>query len=186
MHKYLPNVFIFLDQHNKLLFENNNINIGIIYRNYESKNRETELLKIANACKKKRYQLYVSNDSKLAIRFKADGIYIPSFNKTKSYLNLENRNLKVIGSAHNQIQIQSKIKQKCTAIFLAPLFPVKKKNDYLNIHKFNFLTRSRKINMIALGGINEKNISKLKLLNVKGFGAISLFKKKPAYKGRFF
>ena len=39
-----------------------------------------------------------------------------------------------------------------------------------------------KINVIALGGITEKNLSKLKMLNIKGFAGIGLFKKKPAYK----
>ena len=39
------------------IFKNKNINIGIIYRNYNSENRESQLIKIANACKKNRYQL---------------------------------------------------------------------------------------------------------------------------------
>ena len=60
--------------------------MGIIYRNYNDPKRETELIKIAKACKKKRYQLFVSNDIKLALKVRADGIYIPSFNKTKKYL----------------------------------------------------------------------------------------------------
>ena len=40
---------------------------------------------------KNMYQLYVSNDLKLAYKFKADGIYIPSFNKTKKFSNLEKK-----------------------------------------------------------------------------------------------
>ena len=55
--------------------------MGVIYRNYNDPKRETELIKIAKACKKKRYQLFVSNDIKLALKVRADGIYIPSFNK---------------------------------------------------------------------------------------------------------
>ena len=40
-----------------------------------------------------------------------------------------------------------------------------------------------KVNFFALGGINEKNINKLKLFNrIKGFGGIAIFKKKPAFK----
>ena len=35
---------------------------------------------------------------------------------------------------------------------------------------------------MALGGINDNNIRKLRLLNIKGFGGIRMFKKKPAYK----
>ena len=182
MHNYLPNLYIFLDRYNSQIFRNNNTNIGIIYRNYSSKKREIELIKIAEACKKKKIKLYVSNNLKLALKVKADGIYIPSFNKTKRYSNLEKKSFTIIGSAHNQKEIRVKILQKCTAIFLAPIFPVKKKENFLNIYKFNTLARNNNINFYALGGIRNNNISKLKLLNIKGFGGIELFKKKPAFK----
>ena len=182
MHKYLPNLFIFLDQYNSQIFENNNTNIGVVYRNYNNPKRETELIKIAKACKKKRYQLFVSNDIKLALKVRADGIYIPSFNKTKKFLNLENKNLTILGSAHSQKEIREKISQQCRAIFLSPIFYVKKSLNFLNVYKFNYLSRSSKANILALGGITEHNVHKLKLLHIKGFGGISIFKKKPALK----
>ena len=140
------------------------------------------MLKIAKACKKKKIKLYVSNSLRLALKVKAEGIYIPAFNKTKRYSNLEKKSFTIIGSAHNQKEIREKILQKCSAIFLAPIFPVKKKENFLDIYKFNTLTRNNKISFYALGGIRNNNISKLKLLNIKGFGGIELFKKKPAYK----
>ena len=182
MHKYLPNFFIFIDRYNNQIFENNNINIGIIYRNYNDANRETELNKIAKACKKKRYQLFVSNDIKLTLKVRADGIYIPSFNKTRKFINLENKNLTIIGSAHNQKEIREKISQKCKAIFLSPIFHVKKSINFLNIYKFNYLSRTNKVNMLALGGITEHNIRKLRLLHIEGFGGITIFKKKTGLK----
>ena len=182
MHKYLPNLFIFLDQYHNQIFENNNTNIGVVYRNYNNPKRETELIKIAKACKKKRYQLFVSNDIKLALKVRADGIYIPSFNKTKKFLNLEKKNLTILGSAHNQKEIQEKISQKCQAIFLSPIFYVEKSINFLNVYKFNSLSRSNKVNILALGGITEHNVHKLRLLHTKGFGGIGIFKKKPALK----
>jgi len=124
----------------------------------------------------------VSNNIRLAIKFKADGIYIPSFNKTKSFSNLEKKSMKILGSAHNQIEIKQKISQNCKSIFLSPVFNVQKSKKFLGLHKFNFLSNRNKINVIALGGITEKNLSKLKMLNIKGFAGIGLFKKKPAYK----
>ena len=178
MHKYLPNLFVFLDQYEDHVFENNNINIGIIYRNYKSLNREVELVKIAKACKKKRYQLYVSNDIRLATKVRADGLYIPSFNKKNLFRNLQNKNLIVLGSAHNQKEINEKVLQNCKAIFLSPLFNVKKSRNFLNIFKFNLLTFANKSNFLALGGINKKNIRKLQMLHVRGFAGISMFKKK--------
>ena len=186
MHKYLPNFFIFLDQYESQVFKNNSTNIGIIYRNYNAKKRIIELAKIAQACKKTRYQLFVSNDIKLTIKFKADGIYIPSFNKTKNFSNLEKKNITILGSAHNQKEIQRKISQNCCAIFLSPVFNVEKSKKFLGLYKFNYLSRMNKINILALGGISENNIRKLKLLYIKGFGGIRIFKKKPAFKkGRF-
>ena len=182
MSKHLPNFYIFVDQYNHLLFKNKNLNIGVIYRNYNGLNREKELQKIAQACKKKRYKLFVSNDIKLTIKIKADGIYIPAFNKTQKFLNLEKKGLIILGSAHNQKEIHEKILQKCSALFLSPIFYVEKSEKYLGINKFNFLSRSNKIDMFALGGINESNISKLRLLNATGLGGIRMFKKKPAYK----
>ena len=182
MHKYLPSLFIFLDQYNSQIFKNKNTNIGIIYRNYNEKKRENELIKIAKACKKNRYQLFVSNDTKLALKVKADGIYVPSFNKTKYFLNLEKKNVVILGSAHNQQEIQKKISQNCSAVFLSPLFNVKKSKKFLGLHQFNYLSYMNKINIFALGGISENNIRKLKLLYISGFGGIRIFKKKPAYK----
>ena len=182
MHKYLPNIFIFLDQYNNRIFEKKNLNIGIIYRNYSERKRENELIKIVKACKNNRYQLFVSNDVKLALKVKADGIYIPSFNKTKNFLNLEKKNIMILGSAHNQKEIHNKISQNCIAVFLSPLFYVKKSKKFLDLHKFNYLAYSNKINIFALGGISQNNIQKLKLLHTKGFGGIGIFKKKPAFK----
>ena len=182
MHKKLPKIFIFIDKYNSEIFKNKNINIGIVYRNYKDENRENQLIKIAEACKKSRYQLFVSNDLKLAYKFKADGIYIPSFNKSKKFLNLEKRNIKIIGSAHSQKEIHKKIEQNCKAIFLSPLFYTKKTKSYLNLYKFNYLSLLNKANILALGGISENNIRKLKLLSIKGFGGIRFFKKKPASK----
>ena len=182
MHNNLPKIFIFLDHYDDQIFKNNNINIGIIYRNYNSLNRKNELFKIANECKKKRFKLFVSNNIKLALKVKADGIYIPSFNKINSNQNLENKNLIILGSAHNQKEIQQKITQKCVAIFLSPIFLTNKSKKFLDIYKFNLLSIVNKSKFFALGGIDNFNINKLKLLNINGFGGIRAFKKKPALK----
>ena len=129
-------------------------------------------------CKKKRYPLFVSNDIKLTLKVNADGIYIPSFNRTKRFINLEKRKIIVIGSAHNQKEIKDKILQRCKLIFLSPIFHTKKSKSNLGVHKFNYLSLFNKAKIVALGGINEKNLRKLKLLHTKGFGGIGIFQKK--------
>ena len=182
MHKKTPKIFIFIDQYNSKIFNNKKLNIGIVYRNYKDKNRENQLIKIARACNKYKYQLYVSNDIKLAYKYKADGIYIPSFNKTKKFLNLEKKSMKILGSAHTQKEIHKKITQNCKTIFLSPLFRIKKSKSFLDIHRFNYLARLNKINILALGGISKNNIRKLKLVSINGFGGINFFKKKTGLK----
>ena len=182
MNKYLPNLFVFLDKYENHIFENNITNIGIVYRNYKSKKREVELIKIAKACKKKRYQFYVSNDMRLAVKSGANGLYLPSFNKKNLFRNLQNKNFLILGSAHNQKEIKEKILQNCKVIFLSPIFYTKKSKKYLNIFKFNFLSYSNKVSFLALGGINQKNIRKIKMLRAKGFAGITIFKKKQAFK----
>ena len=102
--------------------------------------------------------------------------------KQKNFLIQKKKQIKVIGSAHSQKEIQKKIQQNCEAIFLSPIFNVKKSKSYLNLYKFNNLSRLNKTNILALGGISEKNIRQLKLLCIKGFGGISLIKKKTGRK----
>ena len=186
MHKKFPKFFVFLDKYNSEIFKNKNINISVIYRNYKDRNRENQLIKIARACKQNRYQLYVSNDLKLAHKVKADGIYIPSFNKTKNFSNLEKRNIKIIGSAHNQKEIYKKKLQNCKTIFLSQLFNIKKSKSFLGLHKFNYISFSNKIEILPLGGISENNLQKLKMLSAEGFGGIRIFQKKNRpLRGRF-
>ena len=147
----------------------------IIYRNYTSKKiDETLILKIKNYCKKKLLKFYISNDVKLAIKLNLDGAYIPSFNKNYSHLSFSyKKNFKIIGSAHNFKEIKIKELQKVRKIFLSSLF--KKNKNYLGINKFKLLSNLTKKKIVALGGISNNNLKKLKLLNNPDFAGISYF-----------
>ena len=48
---------------------------------------------------------------------------------------------------------------------------------FLDISKFNLITLNLEIDCIALGGINQKNYKKIKLLKSKGFASIGWAKK---------
>ena len=106
-----------------------------------------------------------------------DGAYIPSFNNKISINSFsKKKKFQLIGSAHSLNEIIIKKKQGVNTIFLSPLFKTYKTNYWLDIHKFNNLTRNSKLNIIALGGINKFNFKKLFLLNIYGFASISFFK----------
>jgi thiamine monophosphate synthase len=84
------------------------------------------------------------------------------------------------------MEIKKKIDQGCEAIFLSPLFKIKKNRQYLGVCKFNILTLKNKKKFIALGGIGIKNINTLRMLNIYGMAGISYLKKnRPKYLGRF-
>ena len=188
MHKKIPKIFVYLDKLEQNFLRNNITNIGVIYRNYESKKRLNNLLEIANYCKKNKCPLFISNDLKLALKVKAAGVYIPAFNKIGiNHYNLGKKNLTILGSAHNQKEIINKMNQKCSVIFIPPIFKPSKNKKKLGILKFNILTKNRKVAFYALGGINENNLKELKLTNQSGFAGIEMFKKKTGPKlDRFF
>ena len=161
-------------------FERNNIDkldkqTGVIYRNYNSKFHDEELiLKIKNYCKKKRIEFYLSNNIKLAIRLDLDGAYIPSFNKTTKHLSFSyKKNFCLIGSAHNIKEIKIKEIQNVKKIFISSVF--KKNNNYLGINRFKLVSNFTKKKIVALGGISKKNIKKLNLLLRQEFAGISYF-----------
>ena len=188
MNNFLPKHFAFINSFDEDIFKNNNTNLGLIYRNYSKKIDINEIFIIRKYCKNKGYKLYISNNYKLAIKTGADGLYIPSFNKTILHNKFYSfKNFTIIGSAHNQYEINKKIDQGCEAIFLSPLFKIKKSKKNLGINRFNLLTLNYNIHFIALGGINEGNIGLLKMLNVSGMAGISFYKKnRPNKLGRFY
>ena len=153
--------------------------ICIIYRNYNNINHLEDILNLKKYCKDIKTKFYLSNDIKLSIRLRLDGVYIPSFNNKINYTQNYNlpKNFDIIGSAHNIAEINLKLKQKCSEIFLSPFFKVNKSKKFLGINKFNFMTLNKKAHFIALGGINEKNYKMIKLLKINGFASISWAKK---------
>ena len=166
--------YYFINKFDTNCIDKQDKNTTIIYRNYNSINKTSEILKIKNYCKKKSLSFILANNFKLAIRLNLDGAYIPSFKKDFTHLSyLLNENFLIIGSAHNLREIKIKELQKVKTIFLSSLF--KKNENYLGINKFKILSSYTKNKIVALGGINKVNKKKLKLLNCFGFAGISYF-----------
>ena len=184
MQKKIFQFYYFIDEYNYAELLKLSKNINIIYRNYKKNINISTLISIRNYCKKNRIKFFVSNNIKLAIKYKLDGVYIPAFNKQINFIKyLLPRNFKIIGSAHNNIEISIKQKQGCNIIFVSPIFEVNKKNYFLDVIKFNLLTLNKKIKFVALGGISKKNKNRLNLLTICGFAGISYFQKKTAPQG---
>jgi thiamine-phosphate pyrophosphorylase len=174
MHNNLPNKYYFINKFDTNYISKQSKNTGIIYRNYSSINNLDTILKLKTYCKHSGYKFYLSNNIKLAIKLDLDGAYIPSFNKNIKHLAFSyKKNFLVIGSAHNNHEIKIKELQQVKVLFLSSLF--KNNKNYLGINKFKMLSNLTKKKVVALGGITNKNIKKIKLLNCFGFAGISYF-----------
>tara|TARA_B100001063_G_scaffold185865_1_gene175755 strand:- start:46 stop:573 length:528 start_codon:yes stop_codon:yes gene_type:complete len=147
---------------------------AIIFRNYNSVNNLNTILNLKRFCKINGYKFFLSNNVKLALNLKLDGAYIPSFNKSTKHLSFSlTKKFLLIGSAHNNKEIKVKEKQMVKIIFLSSIF--KKNKNYLGINKFKLLSKLTNNKVIALGGISNKNLKKLKLVKCLGFAGISFF-----------
>jgi len=177
MHKF-KEIYYFINKFNKQEIEKLNKNISIIYRNYEKDYDVGIINELKKLCNYQKRKLYLANNLRLATRLNLDGLYIPSFNKLLNFNNISTkRNFKLIGSAHNTAELEIKKKQGCTKIFVSPIFKTNKSSNFLDIIKFNLITKESRNSIIALGGINEQNVSKLKLTKSYGFASISWIKK---------
>ena len=179
MQTNLPNIYYYIDQFNLSDLSKLNNKISIIYRNYKKEARNETIYSLKSFCKTTKRKLFIANDIKLAINFRLDGVYIPSFNKKINFASTfcYPANFKIIGSAHNIKEIKIKKLQKCSEIFISPIFKTKKSTKFLDILKFNNLTLAQKSKYIALGGINKKNFKRLRLTKISGFAGISGIKK---------
>ena len=169
------NKYYFINKFDTNILDKQDKQTTIIYRNYNSKTIDQDLiLKIKKYCKRRKIKFYLSNHIKLAIKLNLDGAYIPSFNKCKKHLSFTlKKQFSIIGSAHNIKEIKIKEIQNVNKIFLSSVF--KKNKNYLGINKFKLISNFTKKKVVALGGISKKNINKLKLLNNSEFGGISYF-----------
>ena len=171
--------YYFINKFDTKNIDKQTFNTGIIYRNYDSEDSLKTVIKLKNYCKKKGYKFFLSNNVKLSINLNLDGAYIPSFNKSINHLSYsKSKNFLLLGSAHNNKEIKIKEIQGVRILFLSSIF--KKNKNYLGLNKFRLLSKLTNKKVIALGGITNKNLKKLNLVNCDGYAGISFFQKKTA------
>jgi thiamine-phosphate pyrophosphorylase len=178
------NYYLYIENLEVIKIESLKINkkLNIIYRKLSYKNIY-DIIKFRKKCQQKNIKFFIANNLNVAKKINADGLYISAHNKKKYYSNI----LK-IGSAHNIKEINEKANQGCKNIIFSRLFKTSKKNkkNFLGVIKFNLLKTSTAKNIYPLGGINNKNLLKLNMVNSLGFALMSEIKKKPAITNRLF
>ena len=170
--------YYFIDEFNPIHLKKLDKNITLIWRSKYKPDNLKVISKLANFCKLNKRNLFIANNIKLALRLNLMGVYISAYNKSFEFSSCKfKKNFKIIGSAHNLYEINIKLLQKASEIFIAPIFKDKNRSA-IGIHKCKYLRENKKFQSIALGGVGERNFKLLKLTNFIGFAGIDLFKKK--------
>ena len=149
MQRKNPYIFYFIDKYNIDELTNLEKNIDLIFRNYEEKLKIDEIKSIHKFCKNDKRNLYLSNNIELALRLGLSGVYIPSFNNSLNFASKYSLpdKFEIIGSAHNVSEIRIKKFQKCSKIFLSPIFKSKKNQKFLSPIKFNLTAISEDVDL---------------------------------------
>ena len=133
-------------------------------------------------CRKNRIIFIIQSSFFWASKYKANGILIDFKNKIFSNMinfNLIQETFLLAVKIHNY-QEAKKFAKNIDIVFISNVFRTKThpKRDGLGIKKLFELCifLKNKLNF-ALGGVNRANIKRLKNKNLKGFGAVSCFRK---------
>ena len=146
---------------------------GIVLRNYGSKDRKTIIKNVLRIAKRKNFMVLMASHPR--VHGNINGLHLPKW-EYKCRRNTKEQIISV--SAHSLKDKRKIINTKADIIFLSSVFHTNShpKRKHLGIIRFGLLARSLARPVIALGGINNKNIKKLKHFPISGVAAIEALK----------
>ena len=146
-------------------------NSGILIRSYNIHNKEIIIKNIINLKKRKLHTVLVSGRHKS--HSNVDGAHLPSWLNSSFFINKKLISM----SAHSARDIRKSINIKADIIFISPVFDTTSHPEGKNIGviKLGLMAKLFKKPVIALGGINNNNISRLKGLPIFGCAGIDVF-----------
>jgi len=170
----LPYVWFFTDEKKTKLpmkiIEKLPKNSGVVIRNYSN-------TKKINVKELKYYRYRRMLKILIAGKFSEpndfDGIHYPRW--LQPYYVKKNYIKSV--SVHSGKDVRKCINLKANLVFIAPVFKTTshKEQNYLGVIKLGLLVKLFKVPVIALGGINETNVSRLNNLPISGCAGIDVF-----------
>ena len=130
--------YYFIDDFNPIHLKDLDKNINLIWRSKYTKKDKKTIYELAKFCKKNNINLFLSNNIKLALKLNLSGAYISSYNKDMRLNCFQyKKNFKLLGSAHNLLEVNIKKLQKVKEIFISPIFKNKRRSP-LGVHKCKY------------------------------------------------
>lgn len=135
-----------------------------------------EALKVKEVCKKYNVPLIINDRVDIALAVDADGVHVGQSDLpcsiVRSILGLE----KIIGVSTSNVKEALKAQEDgADYVGVGAVFPTTTKDDAdsVTIEELSNIKKSLNIPVVAIGGISENNIEKLKPANIDGVAVIS-------------
>ncbi|MDC3024107.1 thiamine phosphate synthase [Alphaproteobacteria bacterium] len=147
--------------------------IGVVVRTKNKKLLYKKAKIISKICSVKRYKVVVSSSPVIAMSIGAYGVHFPKKIKNiRTY-----KKLLYSCSFHGLSDLRRAKNLKVNKVFISPIFKTtsSRKKKSLGLTRLLFLSRSLKCEIGVLGGVNQKNISKLKSSRITHIAGVSLF-----------
>ena len=175
-------LYLITNEKQDLILDIENLLIGgvkIIQHRFKDKDDSNNIEKaktIRRLCNTHKALFIVNDRVDIALACEADGVHLGQNDldliSARKILGFS----KIIGiSANNEQDIKNAIQNGCDYLGIGPVFQTNTKKDKkpLGIDKLKVLTKDIKIPWYAIGGIKDKNISKLKENNINKVAIIS-------------
>ncbi len=147
--------------------------IGVVVRTKNKKLLYKKTKLVSKICKMKGFKVVVSSSPQIAMSVGAYGVHFSKEVKnTRTY-----KQLSYSCSFHKLSDIRKTISLGVNKVFISPVFKTTSSNKKkpLGLTRLLFLSRSLKCEIGVLGGVNKKNIIKLRNKGVKHIAGVSLF-----------
>lgn len=135
-----------------------------------------EALQIADLCKNYDVPFLINDNIEIAVKCNADGVHIGQEDMTlKEARTLLGEN-KIIGvSVHNVSEALAAVKDGADYLGVGAMFSTSTKTDtgVLSLQTLKDICKAVNIPVVAIGGINKKNITQLKDSGIDGVALVS-------------
>ncbi len=152
-----------------------------IFRDYALKNREEVAYALRALAKRQRIFFFVAGDMGLACRVNADGLHVPSHLLSQpgriDVCRGRARRWMISAACHNQVDLLRARDFRADFALLSPVWPTQSHpgERALGLAKLKVLARAADMPVIALGGINLRNMQRLQGRNIQGIAGISMY-----------
>lgn len=148
---------------------------GVILRHYDAPKRDMLAQTLARICRQRNLTFLVGADSALAQKVDADGVHLPeALIGRVADIKRHHPRWIVTAAAHSHAALDQAAHNRADAALLSPVFSTAShpKQPALGPLKFGALTRGARLPVYGLGGINVRNIARLRGCGLAGIAAI--------------